>query len=50
VPVLSSDFYWKRKEGREEEKDLSDLPWATMRGATLMVPAAGSSSSGAKSL
>lgn len=45
VPVLSSVVHQKEKEGREEEKDLGDLP-----AATPAVPAAGSSSSGAKSL
>lgn len=45
VPVLSSVVHWKEKEGREEEKDLSDLP-----SATPAVPVAGSSSSGDKSL
>lgn len=31
VPFLSSVVPWKEKEGREEKKDLSDLPSATMQ-------------------
>lgn len=45
VAVPSSVVQWKEKERREEEKDLSDLP-----SATLAVPTEGSSSSRDKSL